>query len=164
MATKLCAYESNNVRCKNYFAPQDEEDALCPVHKGVIKRELSPAEIAHNQRYQNHESIAEGMNNEDLAKHILQLESLLEDVKLRQQAAASVKAKRIRAAEANGVLTEAQKNDIATLRGGRAREIGATSGNGASQPKVSKEEKEIQKLLKLGLTREKAIKMLGLDE
>lgn len=162
MATRLCAYEVNGVKCKNWVTSQDEDTILCPVHAGVMRRELSPAEKAIQQKLDQYEATCNLMSHEELAKHQLQLDALLEDVKLRQQAAASVKGKRLKAivaAGANG-LTEAQKSEIAALRGSDLTKRQKMP----SAPKLSPEEREIQKMIKLGFTREKAIKVLGLDE
>jgi len=163
MASKICQYENNGVKCKNWVvsAKEDpEEKVLCPLHSGVMKREPSKEELLQQQRFDNHFAIANMMSNEQLAAHILQLESLLEDVKLRQQAAASVKSKRIKEAN-NGQLTEEEKAEITKLRGERPRKSSESAKEAA--PKLSKEEKEIQKLMKLGFSREKAVLMLGMD-
>ena len=161
MATRQCAYNSSDVRCKNWVTSSDEDQTLCPLHAGVMKREPTKEELIQQQRFDNHFSIANMMSNEQLAAHILQLESLLEDVRLRQQAAASVKSRRLKEAAGNGELSEAQKAEIETLRG---QKVKTPKTQSASEPKLSKEEKEVQKMMKLGFTREKAIIMLGLDD
>jgi|SRR5215471_887144 len=160
MATKICQYEKG---CKNWVVTpngDDDEPALCPVHRGVVEmnkpRELSDFEKATKQRFEMHVMNADAMTNDQLANHILQLQSLLEDVKLRQQAASHVKSKRLQLVGENGSLTDAQRDEIAKLRGKPTFK--------PQEPKISKEEKEIQKMMKLGLTREKAMKMLGLGE
>lgn len=158
MSTRLCAYENNGVRCKNWITSSDDEITLCPLHGGVMKRELSPTEQANQRRFDDHVAFVEAMTDEELIKHQLQLESLLEDVKLRQQATAHVKSRRIKAISAsNGELTDQQKAEIATLRGQKPKASQQTT-------KLSKEEKSIQNMMKLGFTREKAITLLGLDE
>ena len=123
MASKICQYENNGVKCKNWVvsAKDEDETILCPLHAGVMKREPSKEELLQQQRFDNHFAIANMMSNEQLAAHILQLEGLLEDVKLRQQAAASVKSKRIKDLAGNGQLTEEEKAEISKLRGERTR-------------------------------------------
>lgn len=160
---RICEYTNNGVKCKNWIVGSDEEIKLCPVHAGVAAMRapspMSDYEKATKQRFETHLEQANKMSNEDLAKHILQLESLLEDVKLRQQAAAHVKSRRLKDLGENGTLTESQKAEIAKLRGS-ARTATKTIN---TEPKISKEEREIQKLMKLGMTREKAMKLMSLD-
>lgn len=123
----------------------------------MMKLEKQQSFISATQsRFEGHLALCDKLSDEELKNHILQLDSLLEDVKLRQQAAQHTRTKRLKAALDSGVLTREQLEE---MRNGRVRKPSEVQ----LQPKISKEEKEIAKLVKQGLTREKAIKLLGLD-
>ena len=104
--------------------------------------------------------LCDSMDDEQLSKHIDQLEALLEDVKLRQQAANHVRNKRLKTALASGKLTEAQVAEMMQARSAKPSAKVRTVNNMTG---MSKEEKEIQKLMKQGLSREKAVKLMEMD-
>lgn len=81
---------------------------------------------------------------------MVQLQGILESIKIKQQAAQGVYAKRVRAAQENG-----DKEKIQALR---------TAKESVLKPKISEKEKEIQKMMKLGLSREKALTLLGFTD
>lgn len=143
---------------------------MCPFHAGILKAEdhkPSEAELNYKNRFAHLEAQCNHMTDDQLREHILGLEALLEDVKIRQQAANHVRTKRVRELMGKGVLSDAQKQELEMLRDPKMRGKLAASPLGspiAKEPKLSKEEKEIQKYMKQGFTREKAIKLLGLDE
>lgn len=155
---KQCEYQNGTTRCKNWVSSQDEDIRTCPLHAGVTRREMSTFEKATQIRFEQHEKLCTEMDDDQLSSHILQLQSLLEDVKLRQQAASLVRTKRLREKFAKGELTREQLDDMQALRGS------SVSRQKVSRPEnaPSKEEKEILKYMKLGFTRDKAMKMLGL--
>ena len=152
MATRICSYQNGQFRCKNWVAnsPDDDTEVRCPVHAGVIKREPSEAELKFRQRFEQHVSLCESMSDDELIQHSLQLEALLEDVKLRIQANAKVRLGRAKLAEAMRDKAEIQQ-DIDRLRFPHKVQ------------QQSKEEKEIAKVMKLGLSREQALQVLGFN-
>lgn len=159
--SRLCQYQNNGVQCKSVLVSHDEEEKYCPLHAGVVlmkhDNETRQSFVSATQsRFEGHLAFCDKLSDEDLKSHILQLDSLLEDVKLRQQAAQHTRTKRLKAALDSGALTREQLEE---MRNGRTRKPSEIQ----AQPKVSKEEKEIAKLVKQGLSREKAIKLLGLE-
>jgi|SRR5215831_7375165 len=163
---KLCEYVNGGVKCKNWVVTSnDDGDVIyCPIHAGIaaMKRPHIESEYERKtrERFQIHLDNATRLDNDQLAAHILQLDVLLEDVKLRQQAASQVRGKRMKELATNG-LTEAQKAELNVLRGYHLR--GGLKEEAKKTP-LSREEKEIQRMMKLGMSREKAMKLLGLDE
>ena len=154
---KQCSYQNGSVRCKTWVV---EDNDLCPIHAGVVRmqepRKLTGEEAFRQRRFEECERTCDVMSNEELQAHILQLESLLEDVKLRQQVAQHVRSKRVKELIGKGQLTETQLAEISKLRDPRTKVV---------TPKLSPEEKEIQKLVqKYGFTRENAMKLLGIEE
>lgn len=151
---QICQYQNSGKPCKNWVVEGAE---LCPFHQGVLKREETPEtkeQAAFRSRFIHHESLCDQMSDDQLRDHISQLELLLEDVKLRQQVASHVRNKRIKALIGKGQLSDEQKEELAKLRDPRAKIAKPV------EPKISKEEREIQKFMKLGFSREKAMKLL----
>lgn len=149
---RQCSYSNGNFRCKTLFPEDDRE--FCPIHAGV-ERMREPKPLTPDQiRFEEKVTDCEKMSNEQLSAHILQLESLLEDVKLRQQAAQHVRSKRVKELVGVGKLTEAQLAEMNKLRDPRQK---------VEKVSVSPQEKEIQKLMKLNLSREDAMKLLKIS-
>lgn len=156
---RICAYTNGTTKCKNWITSNEEGRNLCPLHAGILKSSdhvPSQAELRYKERFTHHESLADSMSDDQLRAHIMQLEELLEDVKIRQQVAAHVRNKRVKALMGQGKLTDAQQAELATLRDPRMR-------TKPQEVAMSKEEKEIAKYVKMGFTREKAMRLLGLD-
>lgn len=154
----MCEYKNGTFQCKNWVpSAKDDEVVLCAFHAGIIKREPSEQEIRFQQRFAQHLSFRESMSDQQLTEDALQLESLIEDIKLRIQANAHERQKRVKNKSLSEILTDEQKAEIARLRDPHRKMQ-------AQEQAVTKQEKEIAKIMRhSGMTREKALKLLGLD-
>lgn len=157
---RLCEYKNNGMSCKNWIVDKNEEITFCPVHAGVLKRsEPSPQEKVIQSKFEEHILLCDEMNEEQLKAHILQIESRIEEFKIKLQAANHVRNKRLKADFLSGKLSESQLEEMRSKRFGLKEKIEKS----AAEIKLSKEEKEIQSLMKKGLSREKAIKLLSIE-
>ena len=149
---RICSYENGTFKCKNWILNNDEDIVMCPVHSGITKRIDAPASI-REERFEAHSTLCDTMSLDELSKHILQLDSLLEDVKLRQQAAHHSRNKQLKEAIRIG-----DEQKIEEIRAGTF-----STRKRTNEAKVSKEEKEIQNLMKKGLSRAKAMQLLDMN-
>ena len=153
--TKQCQYENGTYRCKTWVPNADDDDQiLCATHAGLIRKQPNNEELEFQKRFDSLVTFCDSLSDDELIAHSLKLEAELEAKKLEIQANA-----RVRLTRAKLKSQDEERETIAHLRDPH-KTVPVTK---QAEPKQTKMEKEIAKMLKLGMNREMALKVLGLE-
>lgn len=162
-----CKYISpDNIECEIWFATSDQEFKLCPLHRDSIAPALAANGINKDQ-YIMKRSAAEiscaTMTDAELDAHIAHFEAIIEEAKMNVLVGKAT----VRTRESK--LTDDERKARRLIRAPKLQSIdsnGVKKESKASKEKATIKSNPIRFLMdrNAGLTREKAITMLGLSE